>query len=346
MRRLTLSWCVIMEHQRFRHKCDMCCSVLQMTSVFLHAFPALVAWAGRWHSGDPNHWKGPQQNACQGDNATATVRELILVPWAPYALWAVAYYLKIFVVSSQRIQDRGYHTLFKYTTRKPNSLGGKIVKALPRWVAPIAFMANHVLFCAVTFTLTWLMWSHYWLNTLFLIWCISMSAWNGGNYYFEVFAHKYVAEVGISKPVTTAASESDVVHPRPHSLDGVGSADDEGVEVRAVGRSHSDGALTSTALIQQMELLEEQVYNYEAQQMNGVSPTFLDAGSPGRDASSVSSHPAGEQSECDPGVFEAADMEKVSSYPLAESQELPVTPDLGSVGPSDDGLVRRRVAAE
>ena len=33
---------------------------------------------------------------------------------APYFAWAVFYYLKLFVVSSKKIRDRDYQTLYKY----------------------------------------------------------------------------------------------------------------------------------------------------------------------------------------------------------------------------------------
>lgn len=308
--------------------------IMQMTSVFLHAFPALVAWAGRWHSGDPHHWKGPQDSACQSEHATATVRELILVPWVPYALWAVAYYLKIFVVSSQKIQDRGYHTLFKYTTRKPKSLAGKLIKKLPRWAAPLFFMGNHVIFCAVTFTWTWLMWSHYWLNTAFLVWCLGMSAWNGGNYYFEVFAHKYVNEVGISKPSKTGAAATEPVEPRSQSVDGTRSGDggeeDAAEVIKGVGRSRSDGALTSTHLVEEMEYLEEQMIRYEEQRMHEVGTLA--------DGASMSSLP--DSVEADPGVF--ASPQKVDSHPVVSSSELPETPAAAVADSLDERSLRRR----
>lgn len=35
------------------------------------------------------------------------------------------------------------------------------------------------------------------LHTSFLILCSASSAWNGANYFFEVFAHRYVDSVGI-----------------------------------------------------------------------------------------------------------------------------------------------------
>ena len=172
---------------------------MQMTSVFLHAFPPLVAWSQRWHPPDPHHWKHGAIDIAAADcaNRPASVRELILIPWLPYALWAVFYYFKIFVISSRRIQERGYHTLFKYMTRKPKSFYGKLARTFPRWLSAVLFMAWHVLFCAVTFVATWAMWQSYALNTVFILAMIFMSAWNGGNYYFEVFARKYTDEVAV-----------------------------------------------------------------------------------------------------------------------------------------------------
>eukprot|EP00892_Ulva_mutabilis_P003493 jgi/Ulvmu1/1515/UM011_0245.1 len=62
-------------------------SLDQMTSLFLHVFPPLVAWAIRWYPGDPNHWNGPGQ--CE--DTRATVRELIFVPGIPCAsiIWVL-----------------------------------------------------------------------------------------------------------------------------------------------------------------------------------------------------------------------------------------------------------------
>lgn len=39
---------------------------------------------------------------------------------APYIAWAVFYYLKLFVVSSKKIRDRGYETLYKYMLEDAN----------------------------------------------------------------------------------------------------------------------------------------------------------------------------------------------------------------------------------
>lgn len=200
-----------------------------MTSVFLHVFPPLVAWCSRWHPPDPRHWKATAGHACPTDHAS--VRDLILIPWLPYALWAVAYYIKIFVVSSRRIQERGYHTLFRYMTRKPRSLFGRLARATPHWLSALLFMTWHVAFCAVTFVLSWAMWQSFWLNSAFLAAVFYTSAWNGGNYYFEVFARRYLQDL-----------PADDAMPRRHSF---GAALDEGdaAEAEGVVRSSSEGAL-------------------------------------------------------------------------------------------------------
>ena len=61
---------------------------MQMTSVFLHAFPPLVAWAQRWHPPDAAHWKGDAAGAAACAARGASVRELInevTVPEQPQA---------------------------------------------------------------------------------------------------------------------------------------------------------------------------------------------------------------------------------------------------------------------
>lgn len=72
---------------------DICC--LQSTSLFLHWFPAVVAWTQRWHhdvhieeviSRDP-------ELMAEWDNATLS--QLVFYPMVPYLAWAVAYYAKV-----------------------------------------------------------------------------------------------------------------------------------------------------------------------------------------------------------------------------------------------------------
>ena len=58
------------------------------------------------------------------------VYDLTVLPMAPYLLWACLYYLKIFVISSKRIEQRGYETLYKYMISDTEGMCGKVMH---RW---------------------------------------------------------------------------------------------------------------------------------------------------------------------------------------------------------------------
>ena len=68
---------------------------MQITSLFLHWFPACVAWTERWHPEiHASHASGKSPEAMQ-EWDTATVAQLILFPCLPYLLWAILYYIKV-----------------------------------------------------------------------------------------------------------------------------------------------------------------------------------------------------------------------------------------------------------
>ena len=79
----------------------MCC--VQITSLFLHWFPACVAWTARWppdiHAAQASQ-KSPE---AMREWDTATVAQLILFPCLPYLLWAVLYYIKVTPASLKKL---------------------------------------------------------------------------------------------------------------------------------------------------------------------------------------------------------------------------------------------------
>ena len=71
----------------------MCCA--QITSLFLHWFPACVAWTERWHPDIHEAQASKKSAEAMREWDTATVAQLILFPCLPYLLWAVLYYIKV-----------------------------------------------------------------------------------------------------------------------------------------------------------------------------------------------------------------------------------------------------------
>lgn len=88
-------------------------SLDKLTSFFLHWFPACVSWATRWYPSAELRAKIDASPELREAWERADLFELMALPLVPYFLWAAAYYVKIFVISSKRIDERGYTTLFK-----------------------------------------------------------------------------------------------------------------------------------------------------------------------------------------------------------------------------------------
>ena len=68
---------------------------MQITSLFLHWFPACVAWTERWHPEIHASHASEKSPEAMKEWDTATVAQLILFPCLPYLLWAILYYIKV-----------------------------------------------------------------------------------------------------------------------------------------------------------------------------------------------------------------------------------------------------------
>ncbi|KAL6776746.1 hypothetical protein ACKKBF_B30760 [Auxenochlorella protothecoides x Auxenochlorella symbiontica] len=173
-------------------------SLDKMTSHFLHWFPACVSYAARWHP--PSQVVDYLASSAEARRAweSTSLRELFFLPLVPYLIWAVLYYLKVFVISSSRIEQRGYETLFKFATSNRRSLFGAVVLRFPHALQPAVYMAMHVGLCAATLVLTSVWWRYQLACEAFLVIQFTASAWSGATFYFDVFSRKYIAGLGAS----------------------------------------------------------------------------------------------------------------------------------------------------
>ncbi|KAK9805607.1 hypothetical protein WJX72_007502 [[Myrmecia] bisecta] len=170
-------------------------SLDKITSLFLHWVPACLVWTARWH---PDLVElNSKSHAAREEWLNASLWQLVAVPLAPYLTWAVLYYAKIFIVSSNKIKARGYETLYNYSTSNPRSAITRVVHSVSQPLQPVVYMVLHITYTALTFALCKVWWNSYWAHTTFLLIILMWSAWNGASYYFEVFAHRYVAALGL-----------------------------------------------------------------------------------------------------------------------------------------------------
>jgi hypothetical protein len=52
------------------------------------------------------------------------------------------------------------------------------------------YLFLHMCFCATTALFSWLCWHSFWLHTLLLCVMGATSLWQGGTFYFDVFAKR------------------------------------------------------------------------------------------------------------------------------------------------------------
>ena len=69
-------------------------SVPQMTSLFMHASPAMVIWALRWHPSHHIQDLAALDPAAAKAFNTGGVKDIVSNAMVLYMIWAVAYYLK------------------------------------------------------------------------------------------------------------------------------------------------------------------------------------------------------------------------------------------------------------
>lgn len=76
-------------------------SSLQMTSFFLHMYPAAVSWTQRWHRDQRTEELLRQRPELAREWDHASLGQLVLYPLLPYLFWALAYYAKVRVLKAQ-----------------------------------------------------------------------------------------------------------------------------------------------------------------------------------------------------------------------------------------------------
>lgn len=180
-------------------------SLDKVTSLFLHFFPACVAWAHRFHPPEILESSFISNEKDEGSIRklqweTASPWELCVLPMGPYLIWAILYFMKIFVISSQKIQSRQYETLYNYVTSR-KGLFSVVVLRFPRKLQPLAYQTMHMALTFAVMALNTIWWSNSTAALGFIVAAFVVAAWHGASFYFDHFAHRYVAGLGIERKV-------------------------------------------------------------------------------------------------------------------------------------------------
>ncbi len=150
-------------------------SLDKLTSVFIHLCPALLLWCIRWYPSLAGTER-PFVVCHDYPTCNSTMYETVYFPLMGWSIWAVLYYLKVFIISASKIETRGYDTLFKYLTEDHASKIYGFCHAFgARWAHPLYMVLHMTLFVLSGALAALVFWNYFWLNSLFLV-CVSRGA--------------------------------------------------------------------------------------------------------------------------------------------------------------------------
>jgi len=166
-------------------------SLSRTTSVFIHITPGLVLYSIMWLADDPA--TQTKYNTMRGK--TPSFVQVSLLPLLPYLCWQVFYFIKVEIFSSQKVAVREYETSFRALSTGKGMIGNLIRSFSSNSQRLLAFMTFQFAYTFVTMLPALLLFVSFWSHTVFLITMTVACAWNGANWYFEVFAEKYGPEM-------------------------------------------------------------------------------------------------------------------------------------------------------
>jgi hypothetical protein len=111
-----------------------------------------------------------------------------------YLIWAVLYYVIVFILLKKRIKERNYDTLVAYHITRNTAVGKWVLKLGPGY-AGLIYVASHFTAITVIFTVTIICYFSYYFNLMVIVLTSSVSFWNGATFYMDYFSKKYEANL-------------------------------------------------------------------------------------------------------------------------------------------------------
>ena len=162
-----------------------------LTSFYMHYTPSLLFWILRYYNDSGKNYltSSEIQDYLYADGWRSQAR-VFFYGFSFYICWAVLYYLFIFQIRKERIEKRGYQTLYSYTVCDMKQFNGFILKYGEKW-APLFYMILHMFqgFMGCVMSMIFI---NFWIVSFVALFCyLFIPIWNSSIYYFEYFSKDY-----------------------------------------------------------------------------------------------------------------------------------------------------------
>ena len=169
------------------HKIDM------ITDLGIHMVPVTAMYHIKWVTMLEQSDLPPEQQRFSALKSNEGITEYLLTMWviptATYLVWSASYSFINFVFKAKKIKRNNIQTLYRQFEAMPaiqNYLKSKNLEMRP-WV----FMLGHFTLFQVTSLLALISYHCMWFNVILMVTYLTVSAWNGANYYMEYFSKRY-----------------------------------------------------------------------------------------------------------------------------------------------------------
>ncbi|KAH9482888.1 Glycerophosphocholine acyltransferase 1 [Psilocybe cubensis] len=172
--------------------------------------------------------------------------QALILSGAIYAIWQILYWKFLLVDRRAKIESGQRTTSFSFLLNDKRGAIGRMLSAVPPPYREASFMGGQFIYAILTeLPAVFLLYHSSFWSAMFLLAIFSVSVWNGGGFYIEVFGRKFEREL--------EALRKEIAESSARSTSGTSGASTPGTLSR--GASHTD-LLSLNPQLENLDLLE------------------------------------------------------------------------------------------
>lgn len=154
-------------------------SLSNLTTTYIHMTPALMVWGLRWHNkGQDFQELYPIDFSYQ--HIIQSYIDMLKITMPLYLLWAVSYYICMFVLAWDRIYEKDNMTMYRQFAEKESTEISKYVKTIEsQYVKGLLYLGTHLISFLITSFIAIIMFNDYYVNTIMVILAFISINWFG-----------------------------------------------------------------------------------------------------------------------------------------------------------------------
>ncbi|MES1911048.1 MAG: hypothetical protein MHM6MM_003545 [Cercozoa sp. M6MM] len=183
-------------------------SLDKITSVFIHALPALATFSLRWQGNEDNHWRTDRM--LTAEDGVSRAFDTVLNATLLYMMWQIAYWmLTEWIFRGTLARDKNVATSMRWFVRdRRGALRAVALRVVRRLgiLSPeedlheddirtqFTFMLSQLIYTWMTLIAPVVFYDFEIAHIVYLIGILLVCIWNGASFYIEVFSRRYMTK--------------------------------------------------------------------------------------------------------------------------------------------------------